>query len=516
MVQRNAEQMGQFAVDLGLLTQGQLEEVLASYGGRDAHENSDKEELLERFLQTLVRRGMLTNYQMELLKKSEEQLKKGGKSGFFFDRYKVLYLVGTGTFSRVYRAVHCDTGEVRALKVLRKRFSERPDQYNQFVREGKFGCSLRHANIVRIDEVVSHGRNHFFVMEFIEGRNLRDFVKIRKKLHPHEATRLMLDITEGLRYAFDKGLTHRDLKMSNVLISSHGQAKLVDFGLASLDETLSEDELDRLPNPRSIDYAALERTTGVRKDDTRSDIYFLGCIYYNMLTGLPPLPETRDRIQRLSRQRFQDVVPIRKADPSIPHCVAMVVNKAMMLDPRRRYQNPLLMLNDLEITYKRLTDMAQVTNEASSPDDTQVEGGDSSPSLLNSPLLNRTVLIVESDGQRQDNFRKSFKKAGARVLLTSDPGRALSRLNQDPKIVDCLIIDAEFIDQPALELFNELADSNDNASLPTVLLLSEEQKKFAAHAKTSDHRRVVFMPVTTKQFNELLKELIGVKAEKGS
>ncbi len=467
MAFKSAEKVAQRAIDLGLLSQQQLQDVLAAFEGRNISEEVAEEE----FLQTLVRRGILTNYQKELLI-------KGGKSGFFFERYKVLYLVGTGTFSRVYRAVHCDTHEIRALKVLRNRFSERPDQYNLFVREGRFGCTLRHPNIVRIDEVVSHGRTHFFVMEFVEGRNLRDFVKIRKKLDPLEATRLMLDITEGLRYAFDHGLTHRDMKMSNVLVTSRGQAKLVDFGLASMDETLTEDELDRLPNARTIDYAALERATGVRKDDTRSDIYFLGCIYYNMLTGVPPLPETRDRIQRLSKQRFLDVLPVRKIDSSIPHCVAAVVNKAMMLHPIHRYQTPALMHSDLEIAYRRLNEMAHVASDRSSPDDTQVEGEDSSPSLLSSPLLGRTVMVVEADGQMQDLFRKGFKKAGARVLLTSDPGRALIRLRQDSRIVDGLVVDAELIGQPALEFFNELTESRDTAAIPLVLLLGENQKKW--------------------------------------
>ena len=139
---------------------------------------------------------------------------------------------------------------------------------------------LRHPNIVPIYDVASDGRSHYLVMEFIEGWNLRDLVKIRTKIEPLQATQLMMEMVEGLRYAFEQGLTHRDLKLNNVLVTSSGQAKLVDFGLAALDENFGEDLNDDMPNTRTIDYAALERATGVRKDDTRSDIYFMGCIFY--------------------------------------------------------------------------------------------------------------------------------------------------------------------------------------------------------------------------------------------
>ena len=124
----------------------------------------------------------------------------------------------------------------------------------------------------------------FFTMDFVEGENLRDFYRVRGRFAVNDATRVAIGMLEGLSYAFGKGITHRDLKMSNIIVSSEGEGRLVDFGLAGLGGDDGDDA-----NPRTIDYAGLERATAVRKDDTRSDIFFVGCIFYQLLSGVAAL-----------------------------------------------------------------------------------------------------------------------------------------------------------------------------------------------------------------------------------
>ncbi len=491
MVELSAEQFAQRAFDLNLLDERQLQELWGQIGTRQLSG--------EQFQQLLLRRELLTNYQTE-------RLLRGDRSGFFYGNYKVLYLIGSGTFARVYRACHKTTGEIVALKVLRRRFADDPEQADRFYREGMMGATLVHPNIVPIMEVLALNGAHFLVMKFIEGRNLREFIKIRKKFEPAEATRLMADVAAGLNYAFQRGICHRDLKMSNVLVSSRGQAMLLDFGLAAADKQLSDDAVANSPNPRTIDYAGLERATGVRKDDQRSDIYFLGCIYYHMLTGNPPIYETRDRIQRLSKSRFQDVIPITQAEPTIPRAIASVVNRAMELDPAERYQSPGEMLADLKATMQKIGQPG-----APAVEEEDAGAAASAPAAPTRPRL--TLMFVESNVQLQDIIRERLKNNGYRVLVTRDPDRALSRFADGSMAADCVIFSTGELGEPALDAFNRFGENQATSSVPAMLLLGEQHLAWKAKARLNEHRVVVEMPIKLRKLREALAKLVPKDAE---
>ena len=480
---KNAEELLQLAMDAELLTDRQFQEVWAAVGSRMAP--------LDQVKTHLVRGELLTNFQIE-------RLMKGERSGYYYGPYKVLYYVGAGNFARVFRAVHRQSGEIVALKVLRKRFCEKPEQAAQFIREGKLGITLRHPNIVPTYEVVSQGNLYFLVMEFVEGYNLRDLVKIRKKLDPLLATKLMIDIVKGLNYAQENGLTHRDLKLNNVLVTSSSQAKVVDFGLATIQEESAE-AAEELPNVRTIDYATLERATDVRKDDKRTDIYFAGCIFYHMLTGQSPLEETRDRAQRLNKQRFLDVIPIHQRDPELSHWVCSVVNKAMMMDPLRRYQSPAAMLADLAIVERQLIEGS----------DTDTAEADLAAMGTYVEVKQPTVLVVESDPKWQDIFRGGFRRVNYKVLVTADPRRAVDRVRQDIAAVQCLVFCAQGLGEAALTGFNELGSDKRTAALPALLLLDEPQKNWKEQASAAEHRMVLTMPITMKDLRNALAALLS-------
>jgi serine/threonine-protein kinase len=299
------------------------------------------------------------------------------------------------------------------------------------------------------------------------------------------------------------------MKLSNILISSRGRAMLVDFGLASIAGKMSDEALSQFPNPRTIDYAALERATGVRKDDKRSDIYFAGCIMYNMLSGKAPLRETKERIQRLSLARFEEIVPITTLVPDLPVPVAIVVNKSMDLNPTKRYQTPAEMLEELRLAERRLEE-GDVGGELAAASGAEgAAGPGAARSARPAEGHGKAVMVVESSIAMQDLLREQLKKCGYRVLVFSDPARAMSRF-QDAAAADCVMFCCNQLGEAALNSFNEFGRLERTKRIPAVLLLTEKQAGWEAKAHCSEHRKVISMPI---RIRELRETVAGVMAK---
>jgi serine/threonine-protein kinase len=413
---------------------------------------------------------------------------------------RVVLSAGAGTFARVYRSVHKTSGKIVAVKVLRKRFREDSNMTEQFLREGQIGADLRHPCIVPIYEVSPDTRTPFMVMEFVEGRNLREFTRVRKKLETLESLKLAIDILSGLTYAATKGMQHRDLKMSNVLVTSRGRAKLVDFGLASVQ---TKDENDPA-NARTIDYAGLERASGVRNNDPRSDLYFTGCILYNMLTGVPPLAETRDRIQRLSVSRYQNIKSILEHNPEVPKRLVQFVNRSLEMNPERRFSTPGEMYEESKRLLARLEagDFGdqEVQNAAArrvaAKLDAEQEGA------------NRTVMVVESKLEMQDLLRDRLKKHGYRVLVFSDPERAMRRFHDGERPADVAIFCTAELGEDSLDAFNQFGKDEHTKAIPAILFVDPRHKTFLQEAQVTDHRLILAMPVKVKELRETLLKLL--------
>ncbi|MCM2371971.1 serine/threonine-protein kinase [Aporhodopirellula aestuarii] len=450
----------------------------------------------------LQRRGLITTLQTE-------KVLRGDRTGYFYGDYKVLYLIGAGTFARVYRAEK--GGQVFAVKVLRKRFRDEPKELEQFLREGKMGLKLKHPNIVRIFDVIADRHNPFLVMEFIEGQTLRELVKIRGKLPVELSLKLIYEIAQGLAFAADLGISHRDLKLSNVLISSDGIAKLVDFGLAALADRGNPEAVADCPNARAIDYAALERGTNVRKDDPRSDVFFAGNMLYHMLAGTPALTETRDRMARLNISRFQDIRPIQDYVPDIPGLVNQLLLNAMEFNPDRRIQSCKALVSAVKGVIEDMKRGGQDRVDHPSMKVNAEDVGDDR--IITNEGEGYVVMYVESKADLQNAIRERLKARGYRVLIISDPRRALARFDDSvDQPADCVIFGAAELGNDALDAYNAFAENADTRDIPAVMLVDPRQKHIVEKAVRGSNRTLLPLPLSVKNLRvALIKLLSGVK-----
>jgi serine/threonine protein kinase len=432
---------------------------------------------IDDLIHELEARHILTPYQVAKLTKRDVD-------GLLLGKFKLLYRNASGSFARVFRGCSIDDGRMVGIKVLRSRWAEDPRTVTLFKRE--LGKRLKHKNIVPIYEVGSEGNQHYLTMEFVEGGNFRELMKGRGKFSPVEATRYALDIAEGLDYALTLGVTHRDLKLTNVLLSAQGVAKLVDFGLAGQDANLrsADDEVDR-----AVEYATLERGSGAPDNDPRSDLYFLGVIYYELLTGKHPYPPTKNKEERRQFSRYRDVRPVREIDPSLPSAMIRIVDELISVNPFDRYQTPGAVARDLR---------AALGDQAPS-------GVDNSPQAP-AKAVSPTVLCVEDRLRQQDSLREYFSKHGYRVLLLRDFARALARLQTDPP--KGLVLMGDSLGNDAGKLLDKAISTCRPSGTAIVLVLSKHQQDLKSKIADTDMSRVLSeQPVTLRSIRKALEDV---------
>lgn len=414
----STQEVSRALLQLQLVTREQLDESLA------ALESPSPDDLLAH----LERRSLLSPYQIA-------KLERGDRAGFFLGRFKLVYKIAAGTFARVFRGVDTLTGDSVAVKVLRGRHTLDPENIRHFQREARLMQSLQHPNIARMLEVATDSTTsqHYIAMEFVEGGNLREFMKIRGRIGPEEVRKLGCEMVEGLRYALSKNVTHRDIKPTNILISAAGNIKWVDFGLAGVVERTAG-TVSFSTEQRTVDYAGLEKSTGAPKGDPRSDIFFLGNVFFHMLTGEPALAETKDRNARMLRTRFDQVKPF-PADAALPRDLTSVVEKMLAFRPDQRYQNYDSLLRDLE-----------AIRSAANAGDGRARGSGEPP----------RIVIVHRNQQVQDLLRAKLMDCGYQVVLTTDMQRAVNLTGLKP--ADCLVIDLDTTGQDGIDGYKRIVE----------------------------------------------------------
>jgi serine/threonine protein kinase len=283
-----------------------------------------------------------------------------------------------------------------------------------------------------------------------------------------------------------RGLTHRDLKPTNVLISTQGSAKLVDFGLAEIAAPLPGEDHD-LTVDRTVDYAGLEKATAVKHGDPRSDIYFIGTIFYEMLCGHPALSQTRDKVARMNRHRFDSVAPLESWGIELPGPVQHLMRKMLSFDPAGRYQTP-----------------AQL-HEAVRKVQCELDGV---VSHKTAPAGPKSLFVVEANEKLKEVFRTKFAQEKFRVLMSAEPGRALHRYEEQP--YHAIIVDAGTAGEPGVRVFKKVFEEADeiDLSLAGVLILNEEQSDWADQVPKRPDACVMVRPIIFKQLADKLHEVL--------
>ncbi|CAN7460826.1 Stk1 family PASTA domain-containing Ser/Thr kinase [Paenibacillus sp. LjRoot153] len=259
-------------------------------------------------------------------------------------RYEILERIGGGGMALVYKGHDLLLNRKVAVKVLRSQYVHDEEFIRRFRREAQAAASLSHPNVVSIYDVGQEEDVHYIVMEYIEGKTLNDLIKEKAPLQVEDAVHYASQIADALDHAHHNEIIHRDIKPHNILIGKNGRVKVTDFGIARAATSSTITQTGSVVG--SVHYFSPEHAKGTNTGE-KSDLYSLGIVMYQMLTGrLPFLGESPISVALKHLQ--EDVEEPRKVNPLIPQSVENIILKAMRKKPEERYQSAKLMMADLD------------------------------------------------------------------------------------------------------------------------------------------------------------------------
>jgi len=256
-------------VSCGVLSEAEIHEHLP-----EIHGSQDP----ARLAGVLVCAGKLTHYQAEMLL-------RGAGQNLVLGNYTLLDRLGQGGMGDVFKARHRRMDRIVALKTISPHFLRVPDALDRFYREAKAAARLSHPNVVTAHDADEAGGVHYLVMEYVEGSDLDAIVTMHGAFTPEQAMHVTLEAARGLDFAHSKGVVHRDIKPANIMFTLEGAVKILDMGLARIDQTEGERFTRSNCGFGSIDYMPPEQADSARNADHRSDIYSLGCTLFKLATG---------------------------------------------------------------------------------------------------------------------------------------------------------------------------------------------------------------------------------------
>lgn len=343
--------------EAGILSSDEISAIERDASGDDP--SSDPRLLASQ----LVTDGKLTEYQASALLKGQPDL--------LIDKYLILDLIDTGGMGTVFKAIHRPMNRVVAIKMISKHLLASQEQVQRFLREVRVAATLENVNVVRAYDADRFKGVHFLVMEYVRGENLAKIVRRDGPMTVEASIDCIRQAANGLCYAHGRGIVHRDIKPGNLMRTDDQLVKVLDLGLADVDESF------RLVQERTIvsgtstatnefverdlteigallgtaSFMAPEQSRDAGSADPRSDIYSLGCTLYYLLVGEPPY-KAETSVQVLSQHRESEVPSIRTERPDVPQSVDSIGRRMLAKDPDDRFQSMgelLVAIEDCEI-----------------------------------------------------------------------------------------------------------------------------------------------------------------------